>query len=125
MSDLPHCKSPSHLEVVDSGGTGGLGVDAMVATYVPDCLCHQEPGRLQPVIIVASVRHPDRGLHLLPEAWPYVAGNLRAVSDAVAPRSVDLRHTVRAQWQLWATFTKAGAHDLANRISIAAVEARL
>lgn len=124
-TDLPHCKAPGHLNVVATDLLTGHGADETIATLVKACQCHQAPDVLQPVVVIGSPHHPGEGMHLLPEAWPYLAGNLRAVAGASPDSVISLQHTVEHEWRTWRSFTAAGALDLARRISEAAQAAQL
>jgi hypothetical protein len=120
MTDLPHCKNPEHLRV-ESGVAGTvLGEGILTATYVPAFRCHQTPDYDVHVIVLGRVRKPLTGLHLLPSAWAFVAGGLRACATATPDAPIGILHTVGGAWKPWHAMTAQAALDLSAAIMAAA-----
>lgn len=122
MADLVHCKGSGHVSIAGSPIPPVGRTPKLTATWVPGFTCSQTPGELTDVIVVGPAGHPGRGMHLLREVWPFVVGNLRAMASSYPEGAVDIRHTVRGQWETAWEIHSADARVLADLISTIAGE---
>lgn len=116
-----HCKEPAHLEVnTRAPSDADLDINETVATYVASATCPNFPDYHGWVVVISyRLARPLNGLHLMPDACPFIADGLQEAATSQPALAPVIEHTLAGVFVPWASFTTAGAYDLAARIRAA------